>query len=108
MGEDISSELRNKSKIVLNKPAITPDLETKYQAKQRSYLSKKHRALAAAELALADIETTLATAEAGPERATLIRQQGALANEIEQLQEDIDDPPEMELRGADKTEYDGL
>jgi Reverse transcriptase (RNA-dependent DNA polymerase) len=107
MGEDIANELRNESHIHLPKPDIPESARQAYTIEVQRRTVQKQRLRDAKTTALQAIEAVLIEEQDAQVRATLSVQKAEVQNEIEQLEYEIANPPPVELKGAEKAEYDG-
>ncbi|MGL5935066.1 MAG: hypothetical protein ACRCZI_05535, partial [Cetobacterium sp.] len=109
LGEDICNELRNEKPAYIPKPVIPEHAAEAHDTEIHRRNAQKERLIAAKKTALTAIQSTISKTnlDETQELATLSVQEAELENEIEQLRYEIDNPPAVELRGAEKAEYDG-
>ena len=107
LGQDIGSELRNRTPIVLPKPTIPQAAQDKHNDLIARHKKAKERLLAAKTKAKANVDTLLAAAQDLQTINTLSVQQAELENDCEQLEYEVNNPPSIELHGEEKAEYDG-
>ena len=107
LGDDICQELRNNKPVVIPKPIVPPSAVIKYAADKARDAKQKTRSKNAKEAQVTALTNAISKESDLVKGAAMNSTLADSSSEIEELQEQIDNPPPIKLTGEEKTQYEG-